>query len=361
MDFERLREPVISLRDQYIGNPSGQPLTVVGRSLDGVPISVTDVRGVFSVRREGQKAGAHTPERQPFPFRAQDIENLIYKQPVAVLTTGEHASDIPGDWTTVMYALIRESLREFMGLNRLAEFLAGVGPHEADRLEFRADTMLSKTLQVSTEAPRSPLPPVSSATRFRPRTELSAKFRKYGSEFSTRAQERGLELHWIGVGTWKMPDEESEDAVSAKHVEAWRLNRENSERLQAQALGKVTESAMLEHKLRMIQEIPLARHARNQARYSDKTVLMECLLQDFWEQLGDALDTHYRGGTPSPDLEELEQVVAKVEQLLRVSQMGHVLGGRTMSRVRKREEWDRTLGWSAGSCSKPRRSTTRRC
>ena len=78
-----------------------------------------------------------TPVERPFPFRAQDIENLIYKQPVAVLTSGEHASDIPGDWTAVMHALIRESLREFMGVNRLAEFLAGVGPNEAERSEFR--------------------------------------------------------------------------------------------------------------------------------------------------------------------------------------------------------------------------------
>ena len=73
--FERLREPLISLRDQYIGNPSVQPLTVVGRSLDGLPISVTDVRGVFSVRRDGRTGSASTPVERPFPFRAQDIEN----------------------------------------------------------------------------------------------------------------------------------------------------------------------------------------------------------------------------------------------------------------------------------------------
>jgi hypothetical protein len=62
------------------------------------------------------------------------------------------------------------------------------------------------------------------------------------------------------------------------------------------------------------------------------------MLQDFWEQLGEALDLHYRNGTPSSDLEELEEVVLKVEQLLRISQLGHVLGGGTMSRVRKRDE-----------------------
>ena len=338
--FERLREPVINLRDQYIGNPSGEPLTVIGRSLDGMPISVTDVRGVFSVRRETSAADRPASVERPFPFRARDIESLIYGQTVPALSIGEHPSGVPGDWTTAMHVLIRESLRDFMSQNRLAEYLAGVGAHETERSEFRADAILSRTLQVSSEAPGTGSSAVASAPRFHPRTELSGKFKKYGSEFSTRAQELGLELHWIGVGTWKMPDESSEVAVSEKHVEAWRLNRENAQRSEPQALELVAESALLGHKIRLIQEVPLARHERNQARYSDKAVLMECMLQDFWEQLGEALDIHYRNGTPSADLQELEEAVLKVEDLLRVAQMGHVLGGGPMSRVRKRAEWE---------------------
>jgi hypothetical protein len=341
--FERLREPVISLRDQYIGDPSGEPLTVVGRSLDGMPISVTDVRGVFSVRRDASSASSFDSVQRPFPFLTKDIENLVYKQEVEVLTAGEHASSPPGDWTAAMHGLIRDALREFMGLNRLSEFLAGAGANEAERSEYRADTILSRTLEVSHEVPGASVMGPTFTPRFRPRTELSAKFRKYGSEFSTRAQELGMELHWIGVGTWRMPDESSEEAVSAKHIEAWRMNRENAERVQARALELVTEEALLDHKLRLIQEVPLATHPKNRARYSDKIVLMECLLQDFWEQLGDALDISYRAGTPSMDVDELEAAVSRLEQVLRISQIGHVLGGGTVSRIRKREEWDKSL------------------
>ncbi|MFH1183677.1 MAG: hypothetical protein V1755_01385 [Chloroflexota bacterium] len=333
--FERLREPVINLRDQYIGNPSGEPLTVVGRSLDGMPISVTDVRGVFSIRRDTSPAEPQASVERPFPFRARDVENLIYLQAVPVLTVGEHPSGLPGDWTTAMHVLISESLREFMSQNPLAEYLAGVGAHETERSEFRADTILSRTLQVSSEAPGTGASGLASAPRFRPRTELSSKFKKYGSEFSTRAQELGLELHWIGVGTWKMPDEASEAAVGEKHLEAWRMNRENAQRSDLQALERVAESALLEHKIRLIQDVPLARHKKNQARYTDKGVLMECMLQDFWEQLGDALDLHYRSGARSAELEQLEEAVLKVERLLRISQMGAVLGGGTMSHVRE--------------------------
>lgn len=332
--FERLREPIISLRDQYIGNPSGEPLTVVGRSLDGMPISVTDVRGVFSIRRPAPQPDGQSASGRPFPFRARDIENLIYNQAVPVLTTGEYPSGLPGDWTASMHVLIRESLREFMSRYRLAEYLAGVGAYETERSEFRADTILSRTLQVSSEAPEANTSIPVSAPRFHPRTELSSKFKKYGSEFSTRAQESGLELHWIGVGTWKMPDESSEMAVSEKHVEAWRLNRENTQRSDPAALERVAESALSDFKVSLIQDVPLARHKKNQARYSDKGVLLECLLQDYWEQLGQALDLHYRSGASSEQLQELEQAVLTIEKLLRISHVGHVLGDGTSSRVR---------------------------
>jgi hypothetical protein len=340
--FERLREPVISLRDQYIGNPSGEPLTVVGRSLDGMPISVTDVRGVFSIRRDTLGSDGAASTEHPFPFRSRDIENLIYRQAVPVLTSDEYASGPPGDWTTAMHVLIRESLREFMSQNRLAEYLAGVGAHEAEQSEFRADTVLSKTLMVSTEVPERASPAAVSTPRFHPRTELSGKFKKYGSEFSTRAQESGMELHWIGVGTWKMPDESSEAAVSEKHLEAWRMNRENTRRSDSQALQEVSEAALIEAKLRLIQEVPIARHQKNSTRYTDKTVLMECMLQDFWDQLGDALDLQYHNGLPPADVAELEEAVLTLERLLNLSQLGHVLGEGKMSRVHKRTEWSTT-------------------
>ena len=120
------------------------------------------------------------------------------------------------------------------------------------------------------------------------------------------------------------------------------MNRENTSRLASDALETVARQALLEHKLKLIQDVPLASSARNRARYSDKSVLMECLLQDFWEQMSDALEIHYRAGMPSADLDELEGAVSQLENLLRISQMGDLLGGGTTSRIRRREDWDRT-------------------
>ena len=130
--FERLREPLVDLRDQYIGGAGQEPLTVTGRSLDGLPISVVDVRGVFSARRDPNSLQTAGSLRTSYAVRPQDIENLIYHQSVPVLASGEEPSGVPEDWTEAMRSLIRRSLREFMSENRLTDYLAGTGAHEAE-------------------------------------------------------------------------------------------------------------------------------------------------------------------------------------------------------------------------------------
>jgi hypothetical protein len=336
--FERLREPLVDLRDQYIGSAGRDPMTVAGRSLDGLPISVVDVRGVFSARRDPNSVQSKKGSRSSYPVRPQDIENLIYHQSVPVLASGEEASGVPEDWTEAMRSLIRRSLREFMSQNRLTDYLAGTGAQETETTEFREDTILARSLQVSRDLP----PPISkgaaSKPSIRPRTDLSARFKKHESEFSTRAQQLGLELDWIGVGTWKLPEASLGAAVNEKQLEAWRMNRENRQRSDPEALASVTEDAELDGKLQLLEEVPIASHERNLKRYSDRGVLAECLLHDFWAQMGEALDVYYRQESDSPELQRLERAVLKIEDLLGIQQVGSMLEPGSTTRVRRRPD-----------------------
>jgi hypothetical protein len=336
--FERLREPVVDLRDQYIGTSAGESIMVVGRSLDGMPVSVVDVHGVFSVRRDPNASTGVDSRHASYAVRPQDIENLIYRQTVPVQTSEEYASGPPPDWTEEMRSLIREALRDFMSQNRLGDYLSGTGAHEVELSEYREDTILARSLQVASDLPGITSGNSQPASGLRPRTDLSARFKKYGSEFSTRAQQLGLELHWIGVGTWKIPEVSKGAIIDAKHLEAWRMNRENAERSSSGALEAVTAGALLDGKIRLLQEVPISSHQKNQQRYSDKYVLLECLLQDFWGQMGDALDIYYRNDTHSLVVDALEQAVLEVEDLLGLQQVGSLLGPGFTSRVRPRPQ-----------------------
>jgi hypothetical protein len=330
--FERLREPIINLRDQYIGSAAGQPLTIVSRSMDGIPVSATDVRGMFSVRRKKVDDVRVSSIQAPYPFDPADIENLIYKQSVPVLTEGPFAAGQPAPWTATMQGLIRGALVEFMGQHNLGDYLAGIGTLESELSEFREDTIVSTTLRYSNDLPDSK-GQTASKPRFHPRTELIDRFTRTTDSFAKRARERGLELHWIGVGTWKLPNEFSQEQIKEQHLDAWRLNRENAERSAPDAVETVAEEAYVSEKLRLIQDVPLAAHQKNQGKYSDKELLLECLLQDYWEQIGDALTAYYHNGVQTPELESIEKATLRMERLLKITS-GHIIGGGTMSKVK---------------------------
>ncbi len=333
--FERLREPIINLRDQYIGNPSGESMTVVSRSLEGIPVSASAVRAVFSIRRETAKAGKDSLYHSSYTFNPDDIESLIYKQEVPVVAEGLFPSGLPEQWTNTMQDLICSSLSEYMRGKNLAEYLASIGPMELELAELREDTILSKTIESTNQLPAS-MPESIDRPRFNSRTELSDRFTKNPNGFPKTATERGLELHWIDVGTWRLPDEISREIIEDQHLEAWRLNQENTMRSEPGAVQSFADEAFINEKMRLVQDVPLAAHQKNQAKYKDKNILVECLLQNYWEQLGEALEIYYRKGANSADLDTVEKAVLILENLLKIPQGQHVIGGGTMSKVRSK-------------------------
>ncbi len=65
--FERLREPVINLRDQYIGSQSGEPMTIVSRSRDGIPIE-----------RDGRARRVQHPPAEAFRSRNSKLAGAVW-------------------------------------------------------------------------------------------------------------------------------------------------------------------------------------------------------------------------------------------------------------------------------------------
>ncbi len=123
----------------------------------------------------------------PYGFDPKDIENLIYKQAVQVLTEGPYPSGQPPQWTATMQGLIRGSFAEFMSQHNLGEYLAGIGTVESDLSEFREDTIVSTTLRYSNELPNSTAQNAAKP-RFHPRTELISRFTKPTEGFSAEGQ-----------------------------------------------------------------------------------------------------------------------------------------------------------------------------
>ena len=326
--FERLREPIINLRDQYFGYTASDAISVENRSLDGIPISAKDARVVFSIHRRDGSDSQKPEKEKPFLYDPQSVQDLIYQQSVQVLQ-GEHPSGEPGAWTNMMRGMVSGEIGSFMSQNKLSEFLASISTPEIEALEHREDTILVQTLQYSNQLPDTE-PQDFTKPNFHPRTELTDHFMKYTDGFSRRANERGMDLHWIGVGTWKPAN----DVINVRHLEAWRLNLDNAVHSSNEALEQATEDAYLAETLRLIKNVPLDAYKECRANLIEKEKCIESLLQNFWEQMGSVLDAYYASNIHNSDVDQLEKAILKIEKLLGIPGGQHMVGGGSLSKVK---------------------------
>ena len=250
--FERFRQ-AIDIRDQYVDLRDQDPKSqaVKSRSRDGIPVFATDVRMMFSIYRgAGTKASAESP----YSFSKEAIEQIIYKSVSRVTPELPNPSTYEFSWVNNMIGLIRGQLSGFMSEHKLSEYLASTGMPEFEKLKQREETITEQVQQLtpseqdflaSKELKRPP--------EFQPRYKITNLFTQFAEEFTKRAHGGGVELHWIGVGTWKTPIE----LVPEKHLEAWKLSQENAKNESKGSLEKVEEKAIIQKLQTLIDTVPI--------------------------------------------------------------------------------------------------------
>ncbi len=177
--FERLRD-VIDLRDQLKELDQVNAVTA-----DGIEVRARDVQMVFRVFGGGHERSLEAP----YPYTEQAIRRLVY---------GRSISDQgPLDWSEELTQLAADEIRSFVGDLTLEGFLA---------------------LQPEAAAAASP---ASGASIHIPRRKLTERF--HTEEARARLRERGLELDWVGVGTWEIgsPDSGGLVSIGKTIVGAW--------------------------------------------------------------------------------------------------------------------------------------------
>jgi len=315
--FERFRQ-AIDLRDQYT-----DPLDVKSRSLDGIPVSTADVRMVFSVWREGKQPGTESPH----PFSEKAIESLVYGQASRVVLDGPNPSEPPSSWAGTIQSLIRGQLGGFMSKHRLVEYLASIGLPEVERARERENEVVEAGQAVVGDddelEPRYIPPPPD----FQARHIVSNLFSQFAEDFTKNASKRGVELGWIGVGTWKMPTNITEEIITGKHLEAWQLSRENLARSSDIAIDGLQQEAQLQQILRLIQSTPLARFQQNAGREHKDTV--QDLLIAYREQLIEIIELLTKSNSSLSDsvqiaIKYIRAAIKYIEDILGIK---HWVGG----------------------------------
>jgi hypothetical protein len=250
--FERFRQ-ALDIRNHHVDLRDQDPKlkAVQSRSLDGIPIKATDVRLMFSVYR-GENP--ETSAENPYPFSKEAVEQIVFNATSRVTPEQVNPSTFEFNWTQKMPVLIRGKLGGFMGEHKLSEYLAGTGMPEFEKATQREDKIFEQKQQFPQSSDDMPgrkevkLPP-----DFQARYKIKNLFAQFAEGFSSQARSNGVELQWIGVGTWESPVE----IVPDKHLEAWKITQENLKNDSAKVMNKIEQDEIIEKTKELIQKVPI--------------------------------------------------------------------------------------------------------
>ena len=310
--FERFRQAIdtrhhyVDLRDQ---DPQSQ--SVQSRSLDGIPITATDVRLMFSVYRGGIKPSSENP----YPFSEESIEQIIYQATSKVTPERPNPSTYEFSWINRMVGLIRGELGAFMSRHKLTAYLASIGMPELEKLKEREEMIFEEVQKiVPPEQDFASAKEPKSLPEFQPRYKVSNLFTQFAEDFTKKAHNNGVELQWIGVGTWKT----SVEIVPEKHLEAWKLSNDNLYRESPDVLGKLESEAILQKTIALIQDVPIAAHLRVTTEEKEQKKALRALLLAYHQQLLEAAEFMRAKGEAVPPT--IEEAIAHINNMF-----GHFL------------------------------------
>ena len=283
--FERLRQ-IIDLRDHFIDlrDSSGKNSAVKSRSLDGINVIAADVRLMFSIDR-----GKQEPTNDlPYPYTSKAVERHVYRSTSQVSSNMPDPSIPKFNFESAILSTIRGELGMFMAQRNLTEYLANINFPEIKKAEEQENAVLEvaqlvlEPLEQADSVKKQP-PPLPS---FTPRHEITNLFSQFADKFTKDSGEKGVELHWIGVGTWKVPNE----VVSEKHLEAWKMSHENIKMNSDGATKSAKAKARTQKILSMIQSVPLGAYQDGINGMEDKKAAIRSLCLEYRRQINESYE-----------------------------------------------------------------------
>ncbi len=319
--FERFRE-AIDLRDHFVElrDLDDKARSISSRSKDGIPVTATDVRFMFSIDRGEEKPLAS--EALPYPFSNQAVENIVYKAISVVTPEQDTPSKYTFLWINNMISLIRSELAKFMSRNELNKYLASIGQPEVERAAQRETLLIDEARNLlplgmsppeKKDAPKKP--------EFIPRPQIKTDlFSEFAESFNSSAISRGVKLKWIGIGTWRSPVEK----VFSKHIEAWKISQENAGMDGNDAVKGFSVETVLHKVAELIQDIPLGSYQQASQTSTSHQDTIQKVLIDYRKQLIQAKELWTHKGELVPvDVEDAINILFDV--------FGHPVGSGSAS------------------------------
>ncbi len=305
--FERLRA-VVDLHEHNLS------LTVRARTKDGINITADGVQILYSVARSRRREASL---KTPMTYDPDAIEKIVYGDAVFkhFKSKADKSPPVPrqsgGAIDLNMATFIQSQLSAFISERFLSEFLTQTMEPEQAKQEQQAETLRQATEELSATPAYPSRMAETEATTLSRRTQ-EARFvsrdritQQLYEEVNARAIERGLQLHWIDIGTWVLPPEA--EKIAQSHLEAWELSVRNQSRGAPMAMAMVARSSQIMELQRLFREIPLNTYFEFQRlRQEDPAELVRRMLQAFRERILQVYSLYQDRQEPPP--EEINRV-----------------------------------------------------
>jgi hypothetical protein len=185
-----------------------------------------------------------------------------------------------------MRALIIDRFRRFINDNILSEFLTQVQEPEMEekvrekqRIRQEAQKLATGPVLIENEFSNGDQRPPKG--KFFARDQITQKL---FDEINQDAMGRGMQLHWIDIGTWVLPEEAKK--IQEQHLEAWNISVENIQKSNPMMLEKLRKMSAKEETIHLMRDTPLKPYFQfNQLRDEDAEQLIRKMLQAYWERM----------------------------------------------------------------------------
>ncbi len=227
------------------------------------------------------------------------VESLAYRLPRPV-KPGSPPSGKP-DWLNALpgkiVGPIQVELGSFISRHGLSEFLASIGEPEEAALRSRETELDKLGQQLSGRNGNNAGEILFKPAAFAPRSSITALFYDEAG-FKKRAADRGFQVNWIGVGTWETPAE----IIPAKHLEAWKISRENILHSDPEEIERLREETRLEWHLQLIQTIPINKFYMGMSEKVSESEVIDSIIGDYYDTIQSALEIYEREGKDLPQV-----------------------------------------------------------
>ena len=281
--FDRIRQG-FDLRDVILKQE------VNTRTRDGIPVTAKDIQYSYSIYRGPRPL--KTPQT-PYPFDETAAIKMVYENVRAVKL--DEAPKRSVDWheplPAKIFGQIGSEMSRFINRRGLSDFLVAVGKPEEESLNERKKitqdyfNSLDGAVQDGPESATAfgassmqdaeagmPVKPKEqeSSSDFVPRSMLT---RMFYENFQDKAPQRGIQLNWIGVGTWDTPSQ----IILKNHSEAWLISRDNFVRGNPAELQRIYEEARQAEFLKILGDVPIQLFFSQLQGYSAEEQINEIL------------------------------------------------------------------------------------